>query len=153
MNAIKPSAQEETILAAIAHAAVIISGVGAVAGLVIYLTQKEKSWYAAGQALQAAVYQLAAMLVTLVLWGCWSMFYALTFIPLIVDPMQYQDAPPPIFWVGMGSMVLPFIGMGVLGLYGLYGAWRAWQGKDFRYIIIGKPVMNKIEEWSAFGEL
>jgi hypothetical protein len=45
--------------------------------------------------------------------------------------------PPPIFWVGMGSMAIPFAFMIVIGLYGLWGALRVWQGRDFRYVGIG----------------
>lgn len=145
--------KDECLLSALAHAAIILGAIGPVVGLIIYLMQKEKSIYAAGQALQAAVYQLLGMLVTVIVWSCWSFFYALTFIPLITNPEQYQTAPPPIFWVGMGSMVLPFIVMGIWGIYGLFGALRAWKGADFRYAIIGNLVMNKMIEWSIYDEL
>lgn len=138
---------------ALAHAAVITGAVGPVAGIVIYLMQKEKSPYTAGQALQAAVFQLLGMLVTVVVWSCWGFFYALTFIPLITNPEQYQAAPPPIFWVGIGSMILPLIVMVVWVLYGLFGALRAWQVADFKYLIIGNLVERKMIEWAIYGEL
>jgi hypothetical protein len=102
------------------------------------MMQKEKSVFAARQALQAALYQLLGLVVTIVVWSCWGLFYALTFIPLITDAEKYSDAPPPIFWVGLGSMVIPFIIMGLLGLYGLYGAVQVWLGADFRYVFIGR---------------
>ncbi|HEX6384508.1 MAG TPA: DUF4870 domain-containing protein [Anaerolineae bacterium] len=136
--------QEERLLAALAHAAIITGAMAPVAGILIYLTQKEKSAYAAGQALQAAVYQLLGLLVIIIAWACWGGFYALTFIPLIRNAEQYQDAPPPIFWLGLGSMICPFIVMGLWGLYGLYGALRAWAGADFRYAFVGRLVTERL---------
>jgi uncharacterized Tic20 family protein len=136
--------QEERLLSALAHAAVLTGAIAPVVGVIIYLTRKEKSAYAAGQGLQAAVYQLLGLLAMIIVWSCWGFFYTLTFIPLIRYPDQYQDAPPPIFWVGMASMIIPFIVMGLWGLYGLYGALRVWQGADFRYALVGRLVNEKL---------
>ncbi|MCJ7622582.1 MAG: hypothetical protein MUO76_03695, partial [Anaerolineaceae bacterium] len=47
-------------------------------------------------------------------------------------------APPPIFWISTASSLIPLFIMFIIGLYALWGAWSAWQGKDFRYILIGK---------------
>jgi uncharacterized Tic20 family protein len=138
--------QEERLLAGLAHAAIITGYLAPVAGILIYVTQKEKSAYAAGQALQAAVYQLAGILVMIVAWVLWGFCYALSFIPIITAPDQYSDAPPPIFWVGMASMICPLIIMGLWGLYGLYGAVRAWTGDDFRYAFVGKLVADRFGE-------
>jgi uncharacterized Tic20 family protein len=130
--------KEERLMAAISHAAAVISGPGILVGVVIWLTQREKSQYAARQGMQAAVYQLLGFFGTVILWFLWGFFYFLTFIPIIVNPDQYQDAPPPIFWVGMGSMVIPFAFMVIWALYGLWGAIRCMQGQDFNYVFIGK---------------
>lgn len=137
--------QEERLLAALAHAVIITGAIAPIAGLLIYITQREKSAYAAGQALQAAFYQLAGLLAMIIAWACWGAFYAMTFAPIIANPDQYADAPPPIFWVGMASMVCPFIIMGVWGLYGLFGAVRAWSGEAFRYAVIGRLVAEKFD--------
>lgn len=136
--------QEARLLAALAHGSIVAGAIGPVVGILIYVTQKEKSAYAAGQALQAALYQLIGLLVIIVVWSCWGVFYALTFIPLITNPEQYNDAPPPIFWVGMGSMIIPFIIMAMWGLYGLYGAVRVWMGADFRYAVIGRLMAGRL---------
>ncbi|TEU16170.1 MAG: DUF4870 domain-containing protein, partial [Anaerolineales bacterium] len=63
-NETKPST-DERVTAALAHGVVIAYGLGAVGAAVIWLLQKEKSRYVAFQALQAAVYQLAGLLVQL----------------------------------------------------------------------------------------
>lgn len=141
----KPS-RDARLLAALAHAAILTGGIGPIAGIFIFVTQKDKSTYAAGQALQAVVYQFLGILVTIIAWSCWGLFYAVTFIPIVTAPEQYSDAPPPIFWVGMASMIVPFIVMGIWGLYGLYGAFRAWAGAEFRYVIIGPAVEKWLEQ-------
>lgn len=133
--------QEERLLAALAHGSLLAGGIGIVAGLLIYVTQKEKSAYAAEQAIQAAVYQAIGMGVIVVVWILWTVLYLLTLIP-IIEADQAGDEPPLIFWLGLGSMICPFLIMGVWGLYGLYGALRAWTGADFRYALIGRLVAN-----------
>ena len=130
--------QEERLLAALAHASIVTGAIGPAVGVLVYITQKEKSPFAARQALQAALYQLVGFVGLIIAWSCWGLCYALSFIPLITNAEQYQDAPPPIFWVGLGSMIIPFIIMAAWGLYGLYAAVRVWQGTDFRYAFIGR---------------
>jgi uncharacterized Tic20 family protein len=144
MTSDKSYSQEERLLAALAHAAIITGMIAPVAGLLIYITQKEKSAYAAGQGLQAAIYQLAGLLMMILAWSCWGIFYAISLIPLMANADKYSDAPPPIFWLGLGSMICPFIVMAIWGLYGLWGAVRAWTGADFRYLVIGQMVEKRL---------
>lgn len=135
--------QDERMLAALAHGAIVTGYFAPIAGILIYVTQKEKSAYVAEQALQAAFYQLAGIVLTIAGWVLWGFCYTLSFIPIIAAADQYADAPPPIFWVAMASMLCPLILMLAWGLYGLYGALRAWSGADFRYAFVGKPVANR----------
>ena len=125
-------------MAAISHASVIIFGPGILIGVFIWLTQKEKSAYASGHGLQAAIFQVIGMILIMLLWTLWGIFYALTFIPIMQNPAQFEEAPPPIFWIGLGSMVVPFIIMLIWALYGLWGALKSLRGQDFHYILIGK---------------
>lgn len=127
---------ESRLLAALSHAAIVLQAIGVLVGIVVYVTQRDKSRFAAFQGLQAAVYQLTVMVVGIVLWMCWGLCYFATSIPLMADPNAY-DAPPPFFWVGFGSMVIPLGLLLLAALYGLLGAIRVWQGADFRYIGIG----------------
>lgn len=132
-------------MAALAHATIITGYFAPVASILIYVTQKEKSAYAANQALQAAVYQLAGILLMIVGWVLWGICYTLSFIPIIAAADRYADAPPPIFWAAMGSMLCPLILMLLWGLYGLYGALRAWTGADFRYAFVGSRVDRHLD--------
>ena len=133
---------EARLLAALAHGSIIIQGVGMLIGVVVYTNQRDKSPYAAFQALQAAVYQLFAMFVVIGSWIVWTGCYMLSFIPLIPMLESDPDTLPPLFWISMGSMIIPFGIMILVSLYGMIGAWQVWRGKDFRYAIFGRWLEN-----------
>jgi uncharacterized membrane protein len=130
--------QEERLMAALAHGSLLAGGIGIVAGILIYITQKEKSAYAAGQALQAAIYQTVGIVIIALSWALWSLFYFISLIPLIANPEQFDEDPPLLFWAGLISMVIPLLIMAIWGIYGLYGALQAWRGREFRYAFTGK---------------
>lgn len=134
--------QDERIMAAMAHGSAIIFGMGIIAAVVLWATQKEKSRYVAFQALQALVYQIAGVVVQIVSWCCWTALYFGSLIPLLAAAENSSD-PPLFFWVSMGLMVVPFALMGLWIIGGLWGAVRALQGRDFRYAVIG----TQLERW------
>jgi hypothetical protein len=136
--------QDERLMAALSHGAIIAGQMGIIAAIAVYVTQKDKSAYAARQAVQAAVYQIVGFMVIMLGWGCWTLFYFISFIPIINNPNEFQDAPPPIFWVGMASMICPFLLMAVWFLYGIFGAIQTWLGKDFKYAVIGNMVEQRL---------
>jgi uncharacterized Tic20 family protein len=129
---------ENRLLAALAHGCVVTQYLGILVGVVVYITQREKSRYAAFQGLQAAVYQLVNLIIVIGMWVVWGFFYGLSILSLIkLEETNPDAAPPAIFWIAMISMFIPLIYMVLVGLYGLWGALRTWQGKDFKYLIIG----------------
>lgn len=134
---------DERLMAAFAHAAVVVFGPGILVGVFIWLTQKEKAAFASNQGLQAAVFQLIGMILTMVLWVVWGIFYSLTWIPFVQNPELLDGPPPPIFWIGMISMVVPLLFMLAWTIYGLWAAVQAYRGDDFRYALIGNLVSNK----------
>jgi uncharacterized Tic20 family protein len=130
---------ENRLLAALAHGSVIVQGIGIIVGVLVYINQREKSRFTAFQALQAAIYQLVGLILVIGLWMVWTACYMLSMIPLISVMNANPNAPPPtLFFVGLGSMAIPFIVMIVVWLYGLWGAVRVWGGNDFRYALIGR---------------
>lgn len=140
--------QDEKALAGLAHGSIILgiftSGIGGIlTALVIWLTQREKSAYAAAQSLQALVYQAVVFIVTMLAWCCWGLLWtAMILVPLMTDPYAYEAAPPAGMWLGLFLMIIP-LGLWVLMiLYGLYGAARCLGGHDFRYAVIGKWVSS-----------
>lgn len=149
MSQEKAIAKDEEVMAALAHGSILLgiftNGIGGVvAALVIWLIEKEKSAYAAFQALQALVYQAAAFLLTMLAWCCWGVVWMLGFLPpLLANPEAYRDVPPPGLWIGMLLMVIPLAIWGLTILYGLWGAARCLGGHDFRYAIIGRWLENQ----------
>jgi uncharacterized Tic20 family protein len=135
--------QDERVLAGLAHGSILLgiftSGIGGiVTALVIWLIQKEKSAYVAGQALQALVYQAVTFIVTMLAWCCWGVLWMVMLLPpLFSNPEAYQVTPPPGLWIGLVFMVVPFFVWGLTILYGLWGAVRCLGGHDFRYAIVG----------------
>ena len=127
---------EARLLAALSHASVVAEGLGVLVGVIVYVTQREKSRYAAYQALQAAIFQLIGVGGMIACWVCWTIGFSVALIPLTSGP-NVSDQTPAGFWALMATMLIPFALMGVWAIYGLWGAVRTWQGKDFRYIGIG----------------
>lgn len=134
--------REERLMAALAHGSVVLSGAGILVGALIWVTQRERSAYASGQGLQAAFYQLLGMVMIAALWTLWGVFYALSMVPLMAEPTRYQDGPPALFWAGMISMVVPLLFMLLWGLYGLWAALRCLSGREFRYAVLGRRLLD-----------
>ena len=129
---------ENRLLAALAHGSVVAQGIGILVGVLVYITQRDKSRYAAFQALQAAVFQLLNFIIIIGMWLAWGVFYGLSMIPLVRQANANPDAAPPtIFWISLISMVIPLTYMVLIGLVGLWGGVRTWQGRDFMYPLIG----------------
>jgi uncharacterized Tic20 family protein len=135
--------RDERTLAGLAHGSILLglftNGVGGIlAALVIWLVQKEKSAYVAGQALQALVYQAVVFVVTMLAWCCWGVLWMVVlFVPLFSNPTAWETAPPAGLWVGLILMLVPLGIWGLTILYGLWGAVRCFGGHDFKYAIIG----------------
>lgn len=136
--------QDERVLAGLAHASILLgpftSGIGGIiAALVIWLIEREKSAYAASQALQALLYQALAFFVTGLAWCCWGILWMVMLLPpLFANPEAYETTPPAGLWLGLILMVVPIGLWGLTMLYGLWGAARCLGGHDFKYAILGK---------------
>ena len=144
MNDTQPT-RDERIMAALAHGSALLVGMGVIAAIVIWATQKDKSRYVAFQALQALVYQIAGIAVQMVAWCCWMALYFASFIPLMATAEQGANEPPVFFLVSLALMFVPIVLMGLWALGGLWGAVRSLQGRDFHYLAIG----GQLERWLA----
>jgi uncharacterized Tic20 family protein len=129
---------DERLMAAIAHASVVTSGPGILIGVVIWLTQKERSAFASWQGLHAAICQLIGMITIVALWVLWGLFFGLMSIPMMMSPQQPAELSIVLFVIGISAMIIPLVLIILWILYGLYGAFQCWQGRDFRYALIGK---------------
>jgi uncharacterized Tic20 family protein len=126
---------ENRLLAALAHGSVVIQGLGLLVGVLVYVTQRDKSRYAAHQALQAAVYQLVNLIIIGAMWVIWGVFYAWSIMSMVDQPRN--SALSPMFMVSLGATVIPLGLMLAVDVYGLWAALRTWQGRDFRYPLLG----------------
>jgi len=159
--------QDDRILAGLAHLSLIIPFMGLLAPVVIWATQKDKSEFVGFQALQALAYQLAGML-------CWIAFFARyfcsffisfagTMLAVLATPLAETNfeeleslAMVLVTIISILPAFLPFAVFGcmlLLGItfviYGIVGAVSVFQGKDFRYIVVGKRVEHFWQEREA----
>ncbi|MEJ2209819.1 MAG: DUF4870 domain-containing protein [Anaerolineae bacterium] len=141
--------QEERIMAALAHGSVVLFGMGIVAAIVLWVTQKEKSRYVAFQALQAIAYHVAGFAIFVVGMGCWLALYFVSFIPLMTTPEESGGAALWIFLAATFLMLVPFAQMGLWILGGAWGAVRALQGREFRYVVIGRYLERWLDQPTA----
>jgi uncharacterized Tic20 family protein len=157
--------QDERILAALAHASVILPFWGLIGAFIIWATQREKSRLVRFQALQGAAYQLTLVLCGFLCLACYMCSFLGTFL------VQFGLAPLGIMAVESGSEIgivgllvpmlsvfIPFLVIGVLAfvalafvLYGLYGAVQVIQGHDFRYVIIGRRLERYLAQEKSSG--
>lgn len=142
MNETQPN-QDERIMSALAHGSIILFGMGIIAAVVIWVTQKDRSRYVSFQALQALVYQIVGFALYFAGFCCWLAIYFISFIPLMAAAEQGASDPPLFFLGAMALMVVPFALMGLWILGGLWGAVRTLQGRDFRYLALG----HQLERW------
>ncbi len=154
--------QDERILAALAHASVILPFWGLIGAIVVWATQREKSRFVNFQALQGAAYQLCLIILAFIGGGCYMFASFGMFLVMPVSMISMGDMSDPNamegiigMLVAMSSFFLPVCLTGIFFLvgaafvcYGLYGAVRVLQGDDFRYAIIG----SRLEEYLNQGQ-
>ena len=142
--------QNDRIMAALAHVSALMPFMGVIAPIVIWATQKDKSEFVAFHALQAIVYQLLMIMAWFVGMGCYmlsffSMFLTIPFVGSETDPTV-----SPFFVLGFFFPFLIFgalfIGGAIFIVYGIVAAVLTFQGKDFRYIIIGKRLADYLQK-------
>lgn len=133
--------QDDRILAALAHASVILPFWGLIGAIVAWVTQRGKSRFVGFQALQAVAYQLVLVLGGFLGFGCYTS--SLMGMFLLIPAVRIRPGTAGEMLV----MIVTFFPFCILGLsmlvgfafvlYGLYGAVRVLQGHDFRYVLIG----------------
>ena len=126
---------DERTWATLAHASALLNVFGGVGGiiaaLVIWLTQREKSAWVGFQALQALVFQAAAVVITvLVVSAVWVVGFIVSFATI---GMGTFVAVPVMILVFFGGFAMIAAGM----VYAFYGAYQIYQGREFRYLLVG----------------
>jgi len=124
---------EEMDMAALAHASVLLgfitSGLaGIVVALLIWLSYKDRSDYVATQSLQAVVFQL--LLVPLTIAG--GLAIVLSALTICLIPLALLLIP---LLIGLPLAEL---------VYGCYAAYQTYYGADFDYWIVGQFVRDQL---------
>lgn len=151
----EPRSDEKT-LAAVTHGAVIIPTWGLVAVVVIWATQKDKSWYVHVHAVQAIAWQLAAVVVNMVVGIVMGMSVFASMGSAMFGTATGTGpggGPPPFqFFV---TMLLSYAGFfcayGVMLLFGLYACYQAAVGRMYHYPLIGEYAARLGEKMGPAG--
>jgi uncharacterized Tic20 family protein len=138
------SPQDERIMAALSHVAIIVPMMGLIAPILIWVTQREKSRYVAFQSLQAAAFQLTLLAVWIGGFAC----YMLSFFAVFGGTFfMASSATPENNPAALGFFLVPFVVFfSILAIFfimiiiGIVAAVMTFQGKDFHYPLIGRWV-------------
>lgn len=138
--------QDERIMAALAHAGVVIYLVGVIAPIIIWVTQREKSRYVAFQALQALAYQLILIFAWILGFGCY-MAGVFGMVPFTAFLDNTGLSNGELFMLAPFFLICLLMLLGAVFLiYGLVGAFMTLQGRDFRYVILGPILERNLEQ-------
>lgn len=131
--------QEERTLAGMSHMAILVGTAGMIAGFLVWSTQREKYRFAAFQGLQAAVYQVTVTIVSVVLW------MGLVFLHIIPAAIREDGAARDVLSgisAAVTCLIIAFVAFTFV--YGLWGGVQCFRGRDFRYVIIGGVLENRL---------
>ena len=142
--------QDERILAAMAHGAILIPIYGIIIPAIIWITQKDKSRYVSFQSLQALVFHLMLLFLYVIGMLC----YFLSFFGMIGGMTLAERSSSE--WMAVLPGLFPFAvlgGFACVGLffviYGAAGAIISLVGKDFHYLVIGNIIESRLQVESA----
>lgn len=127
--------QDELTMAALAHAGILLglitNGLGGIAvALAIWLYERERSAWVSFQALQALVFQLALLAVTLLAGGAVGVAWAV--VGVLAALIVGLCLIPPALVLTLLLAVIPLGGL----VYGLYAAYETYNGREFRYWLV-----------------
>lgn len=131
--------QDDKVVGALSHAAVLLPMWGIVVPVLIWVTQREKSEYIRQQSMQALAWQILQIVLFFVAY--------IPFILLIVSDVFFttNEQLESFFlqFCSIGLIVLITIGPIIMGIY---AAVRNLQGHDFTYPLIGQRVRAYLEK-------
>jgi uncharacterized Tic20 family protein len=147
--------QEDNWVAGICHATAILQLWGVVTPLIVWFSQKERSARLRFQSMQAAVYQVIALVTYMLGMAVYMAFFIGMFLTLILGGTMGGDAElqgPPAFMMATFFVVMIifwFIMMIVMPIYYLLAGWaglRVIRSHQFRYPILGKMIEKRIQK-------
>lgn len=140
----KSVTQEERLMAALAHGAILLSWWGLIVSIIIWVTQREKSEFVRREVPQAIGWQLTSMLTFFAGMFC----YMLSIFSIVfgaVGTASASGGPPPDAFAAFGFFPFCVFGMIFLLFFsfiaiGFYGAYKNLSGESFEYPLVGRRV-------------
>lgn len=136
---------DEKVLAALAHASVLLSFLGPIGATIVWAVQRNKSKYVRYHALQAMGYQ------ALTFWAWFISMFVFMFgfigLSLVITIATSESSifpPEAMFFIQPVIMLVIFGMWGLMFLIGFIGAIFCILGKDFRYPVIGDWLQRKL---------
>jgi len=140
------ASQDERVMAALSHVSVLIPGMGVIAPILIWVTQREKSKYVAFQSLQALIYQLVFPILGFAGGFCYvGSIFLMGFLAVAISNMNFSGPELVFFFPFLILGLIALIGFAMV-IYGLAGAVMAFQGKDFHYLVLGDFLRRNMEK-------
>jgi len=102
-----PPASDERIMAALGHICILIPYIGVLVPIVIWITQKEKPRFVAGQALQAIAYQLFLLVAFFTGWSCYVFSFVIPILAIRSETAAMSEWPVAAVF----SLPLAIVGM------------------------------------------
>jgi uncharacterized Tic20 family protein len=139
MHETSTSSGEERTFAALAHIGIVANPfnlLGVIGAVLIWATQHRHSRYVADHALQALIFQILAVCVTVGVLLMWGGCLLVSLLPALIRPELYPNELPLTFRVVLFAGVLILVFVAVCVGYGVAGALAAWQGRMFRYAMV-----------------
>ncbi len=138
--------QDDKIVSALAHVAIILPFWGLIVSALIWVTQREKSAYIRDQALQALTWQVTQVGCMFLGMACYFVSFFAMFGSVFAAEAQEMTGPPPFIFLPFCAMGFIFLAMFGFILVGLYAALRNVQGHVFTYPLVGgwiRAYLNK----------
>ncbi|MCI0649868.1 MAG: DUF4870 domain-containing protein [Chloroflexi bacterium] len=145
MDELKRPTQDERIMAALSHGAIVLPTWGIILATIVWLTQREKSEYVRRQAIQAVAWQVAQIGALFLGMACYMSTVFLIIGAVIAMDGSPSGEPPAAIFLPFSAMGLVFLAMFVFIVFGIVAAVRVLQGATFRYPVVGGLVEKYLD--------
>lgn len=141
---------DEIVMSALAHGSVLLSFFGPIGPILVWISQRKRSSYAAFHALQALGYQMAFFWIGTAVALLLVIFWMLLFLPEMIAAVEAnpENAFAPLAFQS-GFMLMNASIFGIYFIGGAAGAVTCMLKKDFRYPWLGK----RLEKYLRFDSL
>lgn len=143
-NVVSP---EERLMAAVAHSASLVPGIGLIIPLLIWTSQRKWSKFVSFHALQALVYQLVQMFLIIAL-SLLNVVFIFPILGVVMKALVGVEAPQFSManFFDLGWMALLFCLFAFLALLGLAAGINILGRHDFLYPYLGKWLAHYLAE-------